>query len=204
MTLAYMHLIEIYVWRIVHVQVPCDVVCIYVYTRQARSGLWVYKCTSAVAPSASASAWQARLRLWSDVAWETHQQPVLLSLRRITWDKMKSWLLVLALAISSSSGQQFHEPNSGVPVAVPGTPPLARGPSPKRHHHQVGKKKENCPRDVTTTRISTSTWTRRGSTSRRRWRTTTSTPRRWTTTLCWCSISGQFYQKVVMSLWNKS
>jgi len=49
---------------------------------------------------------------------------------------MMSWLFVLALAISSSSGQQFHEPNSGVPVAVPGTPPLARGPSPKRHHHQ--------------------------------------------------------------------
>ena len=73
----------------------------------------------------------------------------MLSLRRITWDKMKSWLLVLALATSSSSGQQFHEPNSGVPAAVPGTPPLARGPSPKRHHHQVGKKKENCSRNVT-------------------------------------------------------
>ena len=139
----------------------------------------------------------------SEVTWL--EKPINnLCLRRITREKMKSWLFVLALATSSSSGQQFHEPNSGVPAAVPGTPPLARGPSPKRHHHQVGKKKENCPRDVTTTRISTSTWTRRGSTSRRRWRTTTSTPRRWTTTLCWCSISGQFYQKVVVPLWNKS
>ena len=186
-------------------KLSCNFVCINVHTRQARSGLWVYKCTSVQVYKCCGSLCLCLTSPAPALKWRGLRNPsTTCVLRRITWDKMKSWLLVLALATSSSSGQQFHEPNSGVPVAVPGTPPLARGPSPKRHHHQVGKKKENCSRNVTTIRISTSTWTRRGSTSRRRWRTTTSTPRRWTTTLCWCSISGQFYQKVVVPLWNKS
>ena len=53
---------------------------------------------------------------------------------------MKIWLVVLVFATSTTSGQQFHEPSAGVPQAVPGTipgtAPKARGPSPKRHHHQ--------------------------------------------------------------------
>ena len=56
---------------------------------------------------------------------------------------MKNWLLVVfvfATSNTSTSGQQFHEPSAGVPQAVPGTipgtAPKARGPSPKRHHHQ--------------------------------------------------------------------
>ena len=53
---------------------------------------------------------------------------------------MKNWLLVVFVFATSSSGQQFHEPSAGVPQAVPGTipgtAPKARGPSPKRHHHQ--------------------------------------------------------------------
>jgi len=56
---------------------------------------------------------------------------------------MKNWLLVVfvfATSSTSTSGQQFHEPSAGVPQAVPGTipgtAPKARGPSPKRHHHQ--------------------------------------------------------------------
>ena len=53
---------------------------------------------------------------------------------------MKIWLAVLVFATSTTSGQQFHEPSAGVPQAVPGTipgtAPKARGPSPKRHHHQ--------------------------------------------------------------------
>jgi len=52
---------------------------------------------------------------------------------------VKIWLVAFVFA-TSTSGQQFHEPSAGVPQAVPGTipgtAPKARGPSPKRHHHQ--------------------------------------------------------------------
>jgi len=54
---------------------------------------------------------------------------------------VKIWLMgVFVFGTSTCSGQQFHEPSAGVPQAVPGTipgtAPKARGPSPKRHHHQ--------------------------------------------------------------------
>ena len=46
----YMHLVEIHVWRIVHVQVPCDVVCICIRARHVAAcectSVQVYKCTS--------------------------------------------------------------------------------------------------------------------------------------------------------------
>jgi len=52
---------------------------------------------------------------------------------------VKIWLVVFVFG-TSTRGQQFHEPSAGVPQAVPGTipgtAPKARGPSPKRHHHQ--------------------------------------------------------------------
>ena len=72
---------------------------------------------------------------------------------------VKNWLVVV-FVFASSSGQQFHEPGAGVPQAVPGTAPKARGPSPKKHHHQdihldLEKEREHIKAQVKTDYIDT-------------------------------------------------
>merc|ERR1712241_1147450 len=72
---------------------------------------------------------------------------------------MGNWLVVV-FVFASSSGQQFHEPGAGVPQAVPGTAPKARGPSPKKHHHQdihldLEKEREHIKAQVKTDYIDT-------------------------------------------------
>ena len=72
---------------------------------------------------------------------------------------VKNWLVVV-FVFASSNGQQFHEPGAGVPQAVPGTAPKARGPSPKKHHHQdihldLEKEREHIKAQVKTDYIDT-------------------------------------------------
>jgi len=41
-------------------------------------------------------------------------------------------VLLSLVMVVMVKGQEFHQPSG----SIPGTPPAARGPSPRRHHHQ--------------------------------------------------------------------